>query len=554
VAVAADSSAEGSWDFAAGDAPEEVLAREDGQSCSRCLGYKAKADLAHGEARYWQAMHGRAVERAAQLNARIEELKAQLRERERLLFGRKSERSKGKSERQSAKGTRRGRGQQRGAAGHGRRRRAELPAVEETWDLDPQQRCCPQCQCPYDPLEGTEDSEVVEVEVKAHRRVIRRRRYRRTCQCPAQPGIVTAPGPPKLIPKGALGVSVWVLILIDKFLFQRPTYRLLADLRWTHGLHIAQGTVTGGLAQLKPLFDPLVKAIMAKSLTEKHWHADETRWPVFVEWEGKQGHRWQLWVFQSKSTVVFQVEPTRSSAVPLAYFGESATGILSVDRYSAYKVLLKSGRIVLAFCWAHVRRDFLGVAKDWGGQHEAWALAWVEKIAQLYRLNDQRLGVLDDPPALATAQLWLRAAVEEMEKSCRAQLADRELIGVRHKVLKSLSAHWSGLVVFVDHPEVPMDNNVAERAHRNPVVGRKNYYGSGAEWSARLAAMMFTIFQTLLLWKLNPRLWLSEYLQACAHNGGRAPADAESFLPWNLSEERRTQLTAISARGSPDSS
>ena len=554
MAVAADSSAEGSWDFAAGDAPEEVLAREDGQSCSRCLGYKAKADLAHGEARYWQAMHGRAVERAAQLNARIEELKAQLRERERLLFGRKSERGKGKSERQSAKGTRRGRGQQRGAAGHGRRRRDELPAVEETWDLDPQQRCCPQCQCPYDPLEGTEDSEVVEVEVKAHRRVIRRRRYRRTCQCPAQPGIVTAPGPPKLIPKGALGVSVWVLILIDTFLFQRPTYRLLADLRWTHGLHIAQGTVTGGLAQLKPLFDLLVQAIRAKSLTEKHWHADETRWPVFVEWEGKQGHRWQLWVFQSKSTVVFQVEPTRSSAVPLAYFGESATGILSVDRYSAYKVLLKSGRIVLAFCWAHVRRDFLGVAKDWGGQHEAWALAWVEKIAQLYRLNDQRLGVLDDPPALATAQLWLRAAVEEMEKSCRAQLADRELIGVRHKVLKSLSAHWSGLVVFVDHPEVPMDNNVAERAHRNPVVGRKNYYGSGAEWSARLAAMMFTIFQTLRLWKINPRLWLSEYLHACAHNGGRAPADAESFLPWNLSEERRTQLTAVSARDGPDSS
>jgi transposase len=311
-------------------------------------------------------MHGRAVEREAQLHAQIEELKAPMCERERLLFGRKSERSKGKSERQSAKGNRRGRGQQRGALGHGRRRRDELPAVEERWDLDPQHRCCAKCQCPYDPLEATEDSEVVEVEVKAHRRVIRRKRYRRTCQCPAQPGIGAAPGPPKLIPKGGLGVSVWVLILIDKFLFQRPTYRLLADLRWTHRLLIAQGTVTGGLAQLKPLFEPLVNAIVVKSLTEKHRHADETQWPVFVEWEGKRGHRWQLCVFQSKSTVVFQVEPTRSSTVPLAYFGESATGILSVDRYGAYKVLLKDGRIVLAFCWTHVRRDFLGVAKDWG--------------------------------------------------------------------------------------------------------------------------------------------------------------------------------------------
>jgi len=67
-----------------------------------------------------------------------------------------------------------------------------------------------------------------------------------------------------------------------------------------------------------------------------------------------------------------------------------------------------------------------------------------------------------------------------------------------------------------------------------------------------LAAMMFTIFQTLLLWKLNPRLWLSGYLQACAQNGGRAPADAESFLPWNLSEQRRTELAAVPAPDGPD--
>jgi transposase len=93
---------------------------------------------------------------------------------------------------------------------------------------------------------------------------------------------------------------------------------------------------------------------------------------------------------------------------------------------------------------------------------------------------------------------------------------------------------------------------VAERAQRNEVVGRKNYYGSGSVWSGQLAAMLFTVFQTLLLWKLNPRLWLSEYLQACAENGGQAPADAESFLPWNLSEARRSQLAV--ARSGPDSS
>ena len=48
------------------------------------------------------------------------------------------------------------------------------------------------------------------------------------------------------------------------------------------------------------------------------------------------------------------------------------------------------------------------------------------------------------------------------------------------KVLESLGNHWTGLTVFVEHPEVPMDNNTAERSERGPVVGRKNYYGPNA--------------------------------------------------------------------------
>ena len=83
-----------------------------------------------------------------------------------------------------------------------------------------------------------------------------------------------------------------------------------------------------------------------------------------------------------------------------------------------------------------------------------------------------------------------------------------------------------------------MDNNTAERSERGPVVGRKNYYGSGSLWSGRLAAMMFPLFQTLCLWGLNPRLWLTAYLEACAQAGGRGQ-DVDRFLPWYLSPEQR---------------
>jgi len=93
-----------------------------------------------------------------------------------------------------------------------------------------------------------------------------------------------------------------------------------------------------------------------------------------------------------------------------------------------------------------------------------------------------------------------------------------------------------------------MDNNRAERAQRPPVIGRKNYYGSGARWSGELAAMLFSLLQTLLLWNINPRRWLTGYLGACAQNAGNAPDEAERWLPWDLSEAQRLDLQQRQAR------
>ena len=102
---------------------------------------------------------------------------------------------------------------------------------------------------------GTEDSEQVEIEVKAYRRRIKRQRYQRTCTCPECPRTLITP-PPKLIPKGLLGVSVWVEILLAKFIDQQPLERQLRHWQLL-GLDLAPGTVTGGLQKITPLFQPL---------------------------------------------------------------------------------------------------------------------------------------------------------------------------------------------------------------------------------------------------------------------------------------------------------
>ena len=304
------------------------------------------------------------------------------------------------------------------------------------------------------------------------------------------------------------------------------------------GWILAQGTVTDGMRRLAPLFAPLREALIARSRTGQHWHADETRWQVFEANSEDACQRWCLWVFWSAEVVVFTLDPTRSARVPKQHFATVTGGVVSVDRYSAYKRLAKDTALVLSFCWVHVRRDFITIAHERDDQEE-WAEQWLADIAALYHLNDERLQVRAEPTQYAAADAALRAGVQAMQERRERELAQQpKLPEACAKVLRSLRNHWQGLTLFVENPDLPMDNNQAERALRGPVVGRKNYYGSGAQWSGELSAALFSLFHTLERWRINPRTWLTEYLHACAVAGGRVPADFERFLPWNHREAR----------------
>ena len=257
--------------------------------------------------------------------------------------------------------------------------------------------------------------------------------------------------------------------------------------------------------------------------------------------DGKKGHGWWLWVILGADTVVYLLDSSRSHEVPESHFGPDAWGVLEVDRYSGYKAMaqVKSGLMVLAFCWAHVRRDFVGVGKGWS-ELTPWALSWLRRVRQIYAVNRERLRHPFGSAKFQKQDALLRRAVEVMRIEAVGELSDPKLRQPCRKVLESLQEHWTGLIRFVDDPRIPMDNNASERAGRGPAVARKNFYGSGSLWSGRLAAAMFSLFATLAHWKINPRQWLTWYLESCAAAGGKTPEDIQPFLPWNLSAERRT--------------
>lgn len=505
------------------------------------------------QAGYWRSRHADAVRRLAALEQENEQLRGENRKLQAERFGRRSEKQS-RSDRSheledlaDAK-PKRPRGRQPGQPAPQRRDYSHLPVREQFLDLPEAEQVCPACGLPLQAC-GTEDSEQLEIDSIVYRRVLRRRRGQRTCGCPG-PRTFTAPLAPKLIPKSLLGVSVWVEILLDKFASYRPTQRLLEHWRLL-GLDVAAGTLTDGLQRLEPLFQPILEALRQRNRQAHYKQADETRWLVFVERQGKVGFGWWLWVFNSEDTVVYLLDDSRSHQVPEEHYPPQAGGVLMVDRYSAYKAMLqvKNGTLILVFCWAHARRDFVRVGKGWP-ELTCWALEWLRRIRDLYRWNRQRLAQPADP----AGQAALRQAVAAMRQQLDTELADLVLRMPARKVLTSLQEHWSGLTPFVADPRIPMDNNLSERRLRGPALGRKNYYGSGALWSGRLAATLFSILATLQLGQINPRRWLHWYLQSCAEAGSQAPTDIEPFLPWNLSEEMRAKLRVGMPTPKPDTS
>nr|MDQ3959419.1 transposase [Pseudomonadota bacterium] len=352
------------------------------------------------DANYWRAQHEQSLKREAALKAQVAAHEATIRDLKQRLYGKKSEKSAGPDRADESKpASSRQRGQQRGSQGHGRSDRSVLPVVVEVHDLSEAAKHCPQCGEALAPFPGIEACEIIEVQVQAYIRRIQRPRYQTTCGCVQLPGIVTAPPAPRVIPKSPLGVSVWTRVLLDKYLYSRPTHRLCQELKH-HGFHLSPGTITDGLQRLKGLFEPLMPVLYERQMTEKLFHGDETRWGVFEEVEGKTGYRWYLWVMQSVSVVYYRMAPGRGADVPKGHFAKLRKDLLKVvlvcDRYSAYKSLaLECEELILAFCWAHVRRDFLKAARSWP-ELEKWMFTWVDDIRELYRLNAARLKAWDE--------------------------------------------------------------------------------------------------------------------------------------------------------------
>ena len=456
-----------------------------------------------------------------------------------------------RSEQQKKPGTGRKRGQQRGAAGHGRTQRPGLGQKKERRDPPEDARVCPRCGKPY-VANGERCTTLVEIDVDAYENTIVRPRYRRGCECASAPREVTAPPVTRLFETTPYGISVWTCMLYERFVCCRPLHRVaawLADM----GLAISPGTLADSIKRFVPLFEPLAEAILAHQNEAALRHADETSWRVQAYREKGRSSRAWLWTSVSPDAVYFHIDPSRSAEVAMKLFGSvKDTVVLVCDRFSAYRKLARdlAGKVILQWCWTHQRRSFIDCAAG-RVRLRRWCERWIERIALIYRLNDARLEHYDpahplerQSPEFDAAQAELKKTVDELFADAETELAGLTDQARRAKPLRSLLNHREGLCVFVDRPFVPMDNNRGELSLRFAVIGRRLSFGSDSEKGAGFTATMYSVAGTLAINGIDVRRWLREWLTACAENGGKPPDDLSPWLPWSMSEGRRRELSA----------
>lgn len=389
--------------------------------------------------------------------------------------------------------------------GHGPTPQPKLPCVPVVHKLDDADKTCPECGGCLHEMEGQfEDYD--EIDVEPLRFVIKRhKRQKYACHCGAC--IETALGPDRLTPGGRYSVDFAIYVAISKYCDHLPLERLVRMMA-REGLVVTSQTLWDQIEQLTWLVESVGPRLLSHVLSHPVVGADETKWELLDKKPG-QGKSWYVWVLRVQTAVYYAIKDGRSFKVAETLLSSFA-GVLMCDGYVAYIALAKKyHRVVLGHCWAHVRREFIEIEKSFPVQcgeviDLIGALYGIERKCREPGGKDLKVARDEDSRPV------IEKIVEWVYKTIPKCLPESGL----HKAIGYMIHMWPGLVLFLDNPDIPLDNNGTERAVRGPVVGRKNHYGSRSLRGTEVAAMLYSLVESAKLNGVEPRLYLRVAVRA----------------------------------------
>lgn len=320
---------------------------------------------------------------------------------------------------------------------------------------------------------------------------------------------------PAGIPRGMLGFVAMAKIGTltgDYRMSKRNVTFLFEDF---YGLRISVGTVSN--------VEKVVSAALEKPVEEaKHFVPQQANVNSDETSHAECGKKMWTWAFIASLVAVFLIRPSRGAQVVKDFLGESFTGILSTDRWSAYRWLAVLFR---QLCWAHLLRDFQKISERSGtsGRIGEELLACTKKMFRYWhKVKDGTLSRERFKKLMLPIRMRIEALLMKGERC-----GNKKTSATCKQLLKLKAALWT----FVEKEGIEPTNNLAEQILRRIVIWRKTSFGTQSARGTLYLERIMTVVATCKMQKRNVLDFVTDAIRAHL-NGSTFP----SLLPAKMSK------------------
>lgn len=381
-----------------------------------------------------------------------------------------------------------------------------LDVIEKRVELEKIPTC--PCCCKEMKESGlTEDSEYLTVIPRRFYVVLQKRVKYRCSTC--QDNLVTTPSIPRIKPGSSYSDEMVVDVALSKYCDLIPIERYVQMAARSGVSGLPANTLIDGTHHLAEFLAPVYKKIKDHIMNSWILHADETPHRML---EGDAKSHWYLWGFSTDRASYFEAHDTRSGSVAADIIKGSRCEFLVSDVFSGYSKAVTDSNIYRRennlpeikniYCNAHARRKF----KESSQRFERESALFLWCYQRIYHLETLK----DFATRRRWQQLYFKAMVRWGLKLKSSYSSKSSLV----RAIDYLIKNFDELTYFLKSNNLPIDNNSQERLMRNPVIGRKTWYGTHSRKGAETNAILFSLVESCKLNKVNPRDYFKDIVHA----------------------------------------
>jgi len=316
--------------------------------------------------------------------------------------------------------------------------------------------------------------------------------------------IVVATTPNQVVEGGQYGPGVYADVIVNKCADSLPLART-AKRYQRAGCDVARSTLCSLFHRAANLLEPIYERMLEQLREAPLLHADETT--IKLQDKPHCKRAW-MWILLTPKMVCFRFSETRAGETADDLL-RGSPGTLMADAYVGYNGSVGDEARIRAGCWAHTRRKFFEALPS----TEA-ARPFVDLILELYLIEYDvaQAGLLGTSVHAQRRRRLSKKVVDKFNKLVFDELGKHGPKTNLGRALTYAKNQRVALEAFLSDPNVPLDNNLAERELRIIATGRKNFTFVGTPQAGQNLAILESIVATCKLQNVNPRPYLEDVL------------------------------------------